>query len=51
VSKSILTIEMRGDITENTDRDLKFTKRWVPILFDPVLNLQQRFVGEPRLEK
>jgi hypothetical protein len=51
LSKSILTIEMRGAITSNTDKDLKFTKRWVPILLDPVLNLQQRIVGEPRMER
>lgn len=52
ISKSILTIEMRGKISEHSDKDLKFNKRWVPILFDPVMNLQQRLIGnEPRMEK
>jgi hypothetical protein len=51
VSKSILTIEMRGKVGDNPDKDLRFTKRWVPIVLDPLMNLQQRIVGEPRLEK
>ena len=51
VSKSLLTIEMRGKVGDNPDKDLKFTKRWVPIVLDPLMNLQQRIVGEPRLEK
>jgi hypothetical protein len=51
ISKSILTIEMRGKISEQTDKDLKFTKRWIPILTDPLLNLQQRLSGESRLER
>ncbi len=52
ISKSILTIEMRGKISEHSDRDLKFNKRWVPILVDPVLTLQQRLTGsESRMEK
>jgi hypothetical protein len=51
ISKSLLTIEMRGKISEHSDKDLKFTKRWVPILTDPVLNLQHRMMGEPRLER
>jgi hypothetical protein len=52
ISKSILTIEMRGKISEHSDKDLKFNKRWVPILMDPVLSLQQRLSGsESRIER
>jgi hypothetical protein len=51
ISKSLLTIEMRGKISNNTEKELKFTKRWVPILVDPVLNLQQRLAGETRMER
>lgn len=46
LSKSILTIEMRGKVGNNPEKDLKFTKRWVPILLDPLQNLQQRIIGE-----
>jgi hypothetical protein len=51
ISKSLLTIEMRGKVGGNPEKDLKFNKRWVPILIDPVLDLQQRLVGDVRAEK
>jgi hypothetical protein len=51
ISKSLLTIEMRGKIGSNTEKELKFNKRWVPILTDPVINLQQRLAGETRVER
>jgi len=51
ISKSLLTIDMRGKVGGNPDKELKFTKRWVPVIFDPLQSLQQRLVGELRLEK
>jgi hypothetical protein len=51
VSKNILTIEMRGKVGSNPDKELKFTKRWVPAVFDPLHTLQQRVTGDMRLDK
>ncbi len=51
VSKNLLTIEMRGKVGDHPEKDLKFTKRWVPVLTEPVITLQQRLIGEPRVEK
>ena len=51
ISKNLLTIEMRGKVGSNPDKELKFNKRWVPVVFDPLHNLQQRVVGDMRLDK
>jgi hypothetical protein len=42
---------MRGKVGSNPDKELKFNKRWVPVVFDPLHNLQQRVVGDMRLDK
>ncbi len=49
VSKKLLIIEMRGKVSSNPD-DLKFNKRFVPILTDPFIHMRDRVVGpaEPR---
>ncbi len=44
VSKNFLIIEMRGKVTSNPD-DLKFNKRFVPILLDPLMNIRDRVMG------
>ncbi|GEM_PF-945807 len=44
LSKNILTVEARGKITGNRD-DIRFTKKPVPIIVDPLLNLRDRLVG------
>jgi hypothetical protein len=47
IAKGLLTIEMRGKISGNAEKDLKFNKRWVPIVLDPLQDLQHRLNGEP----
>jgi hypothetical protein len=49
VSKNFLIIEVRGKVTANND-DLKFTKRPMPIVMDPLLNIRDRVIGpaDPR---
>ena len=49
VSKRFLIIEMRGKVSSNSD-DLKFNKRPVPILIDPLMNIRNRVVGQPTPE-
>lgn len=44
LSKNILTVEARGKVTGDS-KDLKFTKKPVPILLDPLLHLRDRLVG------
>lgn len=48
LSKNLLTVEARGSITGNRD-DIKFTKKPLPVIVDPLLNLRDRLVG-PTLE-
>ena len=44
ISKNLLKIEMRGKVGGN-DGDLRFTKKPVPILVDPLLQMRDRMVG------
>lgn len=44
VSKNFLIIEMRGKVTANAD-DLKFHKRPMPILVDPLMSVRERMIG------
>jgi len=44
LSKNILTVEARGKITGNS-KDIKFTKKPVPIVVDPLLHLRDMLVG------
>ncbi len=46
ITKNLLVIEMRGKITKNAD-DLKFTKRPMPVLIDPLVNLRDRLMQLP----
>lgn len=46
LSKNLLTVEARGKITGDS-KDIKFTKKPVPILIDPLLQLRDRLVGAP----
>ena len=49
VSKNLLTVEARGNITGNS-KDIKFTKKPVPVLIDPLLHLRDLLVGPPALD-
>ncbi len=44
VSKNFLIIEMRGKVTKNAD-DLKFNKRPMPMIVDPLMNVRDRVIG------
>jgi len=46
VSKNILTVEAKGKITGNPD-DIKFLKRPMPIIVDPLMHLRDRVIGAP----
>ena len=45
LSKNILTVEAKGKISGNPS-DLKFMKKPMPIIVDPLLNLRDRVLGE-----
>lgn len=47
VSRSLLNIEVRGKITGDA-KDLKFSKKLMPVVVDPVLQLRQRLM--PQME-
>jgi hypothetical protein len=48
VTKNFLIIEMRGKVTKNSD-DLKFNKRPMPMIVDPLVGVRDRVMGvEPR---
>jgi hypothetical protein len=49
LSKNLLTVEARGKITGDS-KDIKFTKRPVPLLVDPLLHLRDRLVNSPSPE-
>jgi hypothetical protein len=49
VSKNLLTVEAKGKLT-GEPADLKFTKKPVPIIVDPLLNLRDRMLGAPMME-
>jgi hypothetical protein len=46
LSKNLLTVEARGKITGDS-KDIRFMKKPVPILIDPLLQLRDRLVGAP----
>jgi hypothetical protein len=46
LSKNFLVIEMRGKVTSDPN-DLKFNKRPVPVLMDPLNGLRNRMLGSP----
>ncbi len=45
IGKNMLKIEMRGKVSSNSD-DLKFTKKPMPILLDPLYQMRERLLGE-----
>ncbi|MCI0378421.1 MAG: AsmA-like C-terminal region-containing protein [Gemmataceae bacterium] len=46
ITKNLLTIEMRGQIGARPD-DLRLTKKPMPILIDPLLQMRDRMTGVP----
>ena len=46
VSKNFLVIEIRGKVGSNPG-DLKFTKKPMPVILDPLNSLRQRMLGTP----
>ncbi|MCI0683886.1 MAG: AsmA-like C-terminal region-containing protein [Gemmataceae bacterium] len=46
LTKNLLTVEARGKISGDGN-DIRFTKKPVPILIDPLLHLRDRLVGPP----
>lgn len=50
LGKKVLKIEMRGKVGGEPG-DLKFTKKPIPVLFDPLLNVRDRLVGSKENEK
>jgi hypothetical protein len=46
LSKNFLTVEVKGKITGNSD-DIKFLKKPIPIIVDPLMNLRDRMIGTP----
>jgi hypothetical protein len=46
VSKNILTVEAKGKITGNPD-DIRFVKKPMPIIVDPLMHLRDRMIGAP----
>lgn len=47
VSKSLMKIEVRGRISDNAE-DLKFHKRPVPVLVDPLVEIRELLTGVPK---
>src|SRR5262249_42898768 len=50
LGKNMLQIEMRGKIGGNSD-DLKFHKKPVPTLLNPLYQMRDRMIGEPELRR
>jgi AsmA-like protein len=46
VSKNFLVIEIRGKVGSNPG-DLKFTKKPMPVILDPLNSIRHRILGEP----
>lgn len=49
LSKNVLTVEARGKVTGDS-KDIKFTKKPMPILVDPLLHLRDRLIGSPAMD-
>jgi hypothetical protein len=48
LSKNILTVEARGKISGD-NKDIRFTKKPMPLIVDPLLQVRDRLVGPPAL--
>jgi hypothetical protein len=46
IGKNMLKIEMRGKITSNPN-DIRFTKKPMPVLLDPLYQIRDRLMGDP----
>jgi hypothetical protein len=47
LSKNLLTVEVRGQVSENP-KDLRFRMKPIPLIVDPVLMMRDRIVGEKK---
>lgn len=46
IAKNLLTIEARGKISSDSN-ELKFHKKPLPVIVDPILNVRDRMLGNP----